>query len=53
MLSASQIHDVYKGHQIAIMGVKFQFQESEQPHQYDFNEFQFDYEGVPGQAFLT
>jgi len=26
MLSASLIHDVYKGHQIAIMRVKFQFQ---------------------------
>jgi len=27
--------------------------ESEQPHQHDFNEFQFDYKGVPGQALLT
>jgi len=26
MLSASLIHDIYKGHQIAIMQVKFQFQ---------------------------
>jgi len=23
------------------------------PHQYDFNDFQFDYKGVPGQALLT
>jgi len=26
MLSASLIHDIYKGHQMAIMLVKFQFQ---------------------------
>jgi len=52
MLSASLIHDVYKGHQIAIMRV-ISISESEQPHQYDFNEFQIDYKGVPGQALLT
>jgi len=51
MLSASLIHDVYKGHQIAIMLISIS--ESEQPHQYDFNKFQFDYKGVPGQALLT
>jgi len=32
--------------------VKISISESEQPHQYDFNEFQFDYKGVPGQALL-
>jgi len=23
------------------------------PHQYDFNDFKFDYKGAPGQALLT
>jgi len=27
--------------------------ESVLPHQYDFNDFKFNYKGVPGQALLT
>jgi len=33
--------------------IQISISESEQPHQYDFNEFQFDYKGVPRQALLT
>jgi len=51
MLSTSLIHDVFKGHQTGIS--KISLLESEQPHQYDFNDFQFDYKGVPVQALLT
>jgi len=51
MLSTSLIRDLqkalnsYYASQISIL-------ESEHPHQYNFNEFQFDYKGVPGQALL-
>jgi len=51
MLSTSLIHDIFKGHQIVISQISLL--ESKLPHQYDFNKFQFDYEGVLGQTLLT
>jgi len=51
MLSASLIHEVYKGHQIAIMRVKFQFQKVS--NRINMISTSSRYKGVPGQALLT
>jgi len=44
------IHNISKRHQIT---GQISLLESNLPHQYDFNDFQFHYKGVPGQALLT